>query len=363
MAPYEWKDRSREDHRGRGWGFRRFLLPFVLAAFLGLPVSSCSTGSESEVPVGGTLSYLQVDGVTDAIFVDNTLAIFPGLRGEAGANRSILYFADVSDPFRPHLLSNLRIEPIGETSSLFAVPSLKRVYLAHFFEGVVAVDYSDPSFPRIANVFNYPGYVPANYSLYCLTGHYPYLYVPYNDKFLQIYDLSTDPDDPVPLGRIDPFPYRAYDGAAKDNVLVFAEDGTSIFVVDVSDPWAPVLKSTFNTDGVNSRPNGAAIAPDGKSAWIPDTSNGLRKIDLTNLSNPLLSLRADEFPALKVSTEGNLIGLAQADLGMALLRDAGDTVDRIVEDKQLGYAMNIHLSGNYAYVAMRDGGIKIVRIR
>lgn len=309
-----------------------------------------------------------MEGVTDAVYVDESgkIAIFPGLTVENGKTRSTIYLADVSRPDAPVLLARLPIAPLGETSAFFALPSQKRLYLAHFVQGVVVVNYGDPTSPFISNIFAYPGYIPADYSVYCLFGKYPYLFVPYNFKRLQVYDLSTNPDDPAIVASIDPFPYRISDGAASDNILVMVADGTRILVADILGlPVSnPVLATSLETDGYESSPAGVSLSPDGKSAWVADFAKGLRKLDLADPSNVTVTARENDYAGtLKISRDGNLIGLARGSLGVSLLEESPSGLDLVAQDDSLGFAMNIHLSGNYAYVAMRDGGIKIVRVR
>lgn len=343
------------------------LFHVVIALSAGIAAFGCNASSDTEVPVGGTVSELRVRGLTDTVFFDESasVVIFPGLTNESGSTRSTIYFADVSRPASPRLVAQLRIDPIGETSAFFAVPALKRLYLAHFVQGVMVIDYSSPRSPRVTSTFNYPGFVPENYSLFCVAGRYPYLFAPFNKRRLQVYDLSRNPDHPDLPGKIEPFEYSVYDAAAAADTLLLVENGTRLFPVDVSDPSNPVLlKTDFTTDGDSSRPNGVALTDDGRTAWVADTSHGLIELDLSDRSNPGERRRkADAAPALKVSRDGNLIGIARGSEGISLVEERGGAFAEVAPDAAVGFAMNIFLSGNYGYVAMRDGGFKIIRIR
>ncbi|MEZ5357991.1 MAG: dockerin type I domain-containing protein [Candidatus Zixiibacteriota bacterium] len=151
-----------------------------------------------------------------------------------------LQILDVSDPGSPVLLSELFLE--GSRARKMEIVGMY-AYIAHEKVGLKVVDVSDPSSPVIVGHAEIPYEIPGVGFLSDIKVRGNFAYVAECDVALRVYDIS-DPTNPQQI---------SYTSAPRINIIeiggdyLYCIDIAEGNVIDISDPYSPVLVSGFDT--------------------------------------------------------------------------------------------------------------------
>lgn len=205
-----------------------------------------------------------------------------------------LQIYDISNPDAPALLSTLST---GDYSWDVWVHD-DFAYIADFNIGVSIADVSSPEAPQLVGSVTWADRYP---SAEILRGEGNTIYVAASDHGLIVIDIS-DPYDPVVASSYRPIRIGNAEGLAVRNGIAYLAQGSELelsvgdtqiefattidnglHIIDTSDPYAPQLISKLNFMGWVE---GVHIA--GKYVYITNGFNGVRSIDVDDLSHPSL---------------------------------------------------------------------------
>ncbi len=177
-------------------------------------------------------------------------------------------------------------------------------YVAAGSAGLVVVDVSNLSQPRIVGSLDTPG----NANDLRVVGDLAY--VADGTNGLLIVDVANS-DAPVLLGRANT-PGNATDVAVRGGFAYVADGSAGLAVIDVANPRVPVLRGQVDTPG-NAR--GVDVA-DGNRVVVADAESGVEVIDVTNPATPTIlggvHTRGSFSSAADVGVQGTLAYVADA---------------------------------------------------
>ncbi|MBD3334965.1 MAG: hypothetical protein GF355_05570, partial [Candidatus Eisenbacteria bacterium] len=170
----------------------------------------------------------------------------------------------------------------------------------------------------------------------------------------------TDPIDPAELGEDEAPAGSCYDVAVQGDYAYAAEASRGLYVLDVSDPFAPVEV------GRTDVPEAALdIVVDGDYAYIGDLSGGLIIFDVSDPTAPVQmgELAFGGGGASGVAVAGDLAYCAAHSNGLQIV-DVSDPNAPVLVG-QLGgldYTVNVSLTGDLAVLADFGGGMRVVDV-
>ncbi len=172
---------------------------------------------------------------------------------------------------------------------------------------------------------------------------------------LTAWDVS-DPTNFQPIG--------SFERAAAELIIAggvaYGAAGDDTLLIDVSDPADPALLGSVVSPG--SLVYGASA--DGGFAFLANSTQGLRVLDVTDVSNPVTigQLDTPDF-ALDVVTRGNLAFLATAFSGLSIVDISDPTSPSMIGSLDVfTYARRVVVHGDYAYVTELFDGVRVVDI-
>ena len=184
-----------------------------------------------------------------------------------------LWVVDISDPQSPHL------ESYGGLPGGSACIALENeyAYTANGNSGLKIVNIENPSSPWVAGSFQSDGYARSLFvksrKVYLIDLHWP-------SFDMKIIDTSI-PGYPVLLGQCDIG--FASDISVSDN-FAYVAGYDSLMIIDVSDPYNPVMISAVETQDEDDR--FFAILTSGNYAFLAAEWNGLQVFDINNSLEP-----------------------------------------------------------------------------
>jgi hypothetical protein len=153
-------------------------------------------------------------------------------------------------------------------------------------------------------------------------------------------------------------PGTAY-GVAVSGTYAYVADGSSLQVIDISDPQNPGVLGSVATPG-----NAWAVAVSGSYVYVADDDYGLQVVDISNPASPQIVGAADtpNF-AYGVAVSGGHAYVADAASGLQVIDISNPTIPQIVGSADTpGIAEGIAVRGTYAYIADGDSGLQLVDI-
>jgi hypothetical protein len=230
-------------------------------------------------------------------------------------------------------------------------------YIADADEGLVVVDITDPSNPRMAGSVNTPG---SAFGVAVLGG-YAYVIVPYSG--LQVIDI-TNPESPQIVGSVDSTGPQVWRIAVSGS-YAYVGDFYSLDVIDVTDPKNPFIVGSVDTpDGFQD------IAVSGSYAYLA-VGDGLQVIDVTDPTNPIIS-GSVETPggAYGVAVVGSYAYLATNTgwpapvVGSLQIIDIADPNDPQIIHSVVtpGEVFDVAVLDSYTYLAVRGVGLMVVDV-
>ncbi|MGC9395308.1 MAG: tandem-95 repeat protein, partial [Anaerolineae bacterium] len=247
-----------------------------------------TTGSLTFTPVAGqsgtaTVAVTVTDGLSATVrtFLVTVFAP-PSLLAYVAAGEAGLLIVDVSIPTKPRLTSTYDTPGFARSVAL----SGTLAYVADCYHGLRIVDVSDPTAPQPAGDYNTQGYA----NDVAIFGHYAYVAdITYG---LQIIDVAY-PAAPQVAGQYRP------SGVSIMGVIVAASDPPGhlyaylttrvqgLLIVDVTDPANPHFV------GRASIGYGRDVEVHDSYAYVTGGIDGLRLVDVTDPANPQTIARAN----------------------------------------------------------------------
>ena len=244
-------------------------------------------------------SYALADGVSAFQVVDNHAYVVQGERVD---------ILDVSTPSQPVLCGSYEAQ--SQVQSL----CVRSNYAYVAATAVEIVNVSDPTHPSRVGTWN--GY--AGWGGIVVNGSY--LYGP-NTVWPNTPDQRTDlvvvnasnPASLVEVGRLEYF----YGGlVSSTDHLVFATSGSSLTIIDVSNPFQPIQVGYYTCDDTI-----ADVEVVGQYVYLATTWAGVEVLDLSQPSEPVSVARyATPGRAVGVRVRGSCVYLADAAWGLVVLR-------------------------------------------
>ncbi|WP_321431112.1 PKD domain-containing protein [uncultured Methanolobus sp.] len=262
-----------------------------------------------------------------------------------------LVVLDITNPATPVVTSVY--DSIGDALNL--VLDDNYVYIADDYNGLVIVNIDEPTKPISESIFNMEG----NTEDVAVMDKYAYVIGTHG---LTIIDV-TDPSSPILKES-----YHTNGSAQavylKGNYAYVADGINGLVIVDVTNPSSPLLVGSYDTAG-----SANDIEIEGNYAYIADEENGLTIVDISNPTKPILSGICDTGDyAFGVSVEGNYAYVTDFVRGLVIVDVTDKTAPVIVgtyyigNSPSIGWAEDVCINGDYAYVAWSDG-LLIVNIK
>lgn len=220
------------------------------------------------------------------------------------ANDAGLIVVDVSNPSKPKKLGSWFDTTCSESVSI----DNEIAYLAHGDQGLEILDLSDPSAPFVTEHFSAAGHVRAvgvkDQIAFLANGY----------KGVKVVDVS-DSNNVKTLSELKT--YRALDIDVVGDYAHVADDWAGYKLIDISNPKAPKLVSSFDTPGYAE-----GLHATERYVYVAVGDGGLQILDLLN---PVLP---QEISLVKLE----------------------------------GYAYGVFVQGSYAYLAAGKGGLVVIDI-
>ncbi len=229
--------------------------------------------------------------------------------------------------------------------------------LAYVGEGprLTVLDVSDPAQPAALGKSEI---LPEQIDDIAVEGNYAYVVGRYTWG-LRIFDIS-DPGNPHQIGY-HYTPGQSRSVAVAGNFAYVADGIGGLRIFDIANPAAPTAAGFYDTDGY---PKGVAVQ--GDYAYLTDGSNAL--LQIVDISDPFVPIGLGSFSSLwnevyGIAVSGNYAYVAAANEGLRIfdISDPATPTDTGYADS--GYAYDVALDGDYAYVSGDwRGGMRIINI-
>lgn len=179
----------------------------------------------------------------------------------------------------------------------------------------------------------------------------------------------ADPSNPTLVGSYTPSQNASYrEIMMAGNYVYMAMDSLGFLIIDVSNPTAPSLVRTVNTSDPGPTPSPYGFYLDGSVLYVSDYYNGLKIYNASSLSNPsLLS------PYLSGSSLGwdlekrdDYIFLARGDYGLQVIDVSNPSAPAIAAELDYYHwsarSVAINLRDDYAFMAAGEAGMHVIDI-
>jgi PGF-pre-PGF domain-containing protein len=287
------------------------------------------------------LDTLDIDGSPQEVAVSGNYAYVVSRVYSDEEYRNTLEIVDITDPVSTTIVGSY--DSYGYTSIIDVEGNY--AYMADVSEGLIILNVTDPSFPKIEGSIN------GSTSDVAISGNYAYTV---SDGYLTIQNI-TDPRAPTPVSK-----YGSYDIIEKiaisgdyayleTTVYLADEYHDRLEIVDISNATAPVYKSTYFGDDKDSM---NSIAVSGNHAYIADDYGGFMKVDVTNPNSPELAHKYDSAGSVSdVAVAGDYAYLAESGNGL-VIADISDQSSPTFKGSYDSFddAYKVEVSGNYAYL-------------
>ncbi len=290
------------------------------------------------------------------------LAVTGGRAYVIGDSDPGLQIIDVSDSENPTIIENIEnLDEIDYTAKDLAVTG-NRAYVVSGSDGLQVIDVSIPASPRITGTTYELGYTEA----VVVIGDTAYVASSYG---LQLIDIRN-PANPTVIGfedipgSMDVVVVRpkAYVTSKVWNYDLRKYDPGRLYVIDISNPSNPVIEDNMET--LLGSATGLAVIKD--TAYISDESGSLQAIDVSDPEN-LTSIDVIPVPgpARDVAVVEHKAYVAWGDRdndnkeyfgGLCVINVSNPANLSIIESENMdiGYADCLTVTGNTAYVMLRE---------
>ncbi|MBT7082323.1 MAG: hypothetical protein HN929_12835, partial [Chloroflexi bacterium] len=150
-----------------------------------------------------------------------------------------------------------------------------------------------------------------------------------------------------------------------DGNTAYVSDGSyGLKIMDVSDPSNPLLKGSLDTAG---SVRAVALSADGNTAYVADRYSGLQIVDVSDSSNPqpLAVFDTNERARnISLSADGNIVYVAVRSSGLQAINISDPANPALVGTFATdAHGVTLSADGGTAYVASVDSGLQIIDIR
>ncbi len=248
------------------------------------------------------------------------------------------------------------------------------LYMADEKKGLHIIDVSNPHSPVRTGLYETTPVTPRG-DLY-VSGHYAYLYIDEDDtkSRMEIVDIS-DPSAPTLAGTYE----TDYDSGriyVSGKYAYILSPGNGMHIVDISNPTTPTLVGTYETDRSLSYMYYAYLVKKRNYVYITVNKKGLVVVDVSNPASPVEVCYSDYLPDDHNSyrpgpmhVDGNYLYITDryscdewpdymGRLTVMDISDRGSPVKTGSVDYP-GITKALHVTGNYAYVAMDRKGLTV----
>lgn len=353
---------GRETEAYVSYGGSMYLLDLTLPGF---PAWSITPVQFSDILVIDNMAYLvnedgfeiwDVSNVQSPQFVASVEAPYAnelyidGNYAYVSADRNGLYILDISDPVQPEIISQIPGYGWAAASTVYDGVA----YIAHSFDGLMAVDVSDPyvNGPELIST------LPTNGETRDVQVKNNMVYFADWTGGLRIVDYS----DPAAPDEISTIPMQAWRVALGDNNMLFVMDANpnnpdTLKIYDVSDPASPQFMSQFTFD---------------ESAWeikyqdgylyVAEYQSGLHILDVSDPLDPQEVASIDLPSVLDVWVQGSIAYVTSNDWdGGFVTVDISDPENpqtlQIYNPSGWFHPFYVSVSGSYAYVTLNFGEV------
>lgn len=286
------------------------------------------------------------DMLQDIVVSENKAYIAAGAAG--------LVIADVSDPTQPAILGTWQSSGYAEGLALMG----KYVYLADGSYGLRVIDVSNPVSPKETGAALSVNYV------YDAVASGNYIYAAAGESGLIVLDVK-DPSQPVQVSQLE-FSGNAYEVALSGNNVFIADAWAGVQVVDISTPQKPVLVATAATGGWS-----LGVAVFGKKLVSANGAQGSDVFDISDPANPKLlssylkEKNESDTNVRRVFIDNDTAYVADTLNGLRILDISHPKlyITQIGLFNQLSYARRLVLKGDYIYLAAgNEGAMYVINI-
>lgn len=269
-----------------------------------------------------------------------------------GAGAGGLVTVDVSDPSAPQIMGNYpdlvatNVVISGTTAYVVDSRDLK----------VLAVDVSNPSSPQLVDSTVLTG-IPNDLAVIG-----SYLYVTVGEAGLDIFLLDPATGEIVSYQATQDTPGVAYDVAAAGLHAYVADGRSGLRIVDVLTALgSPVEVGFYQTLG-----EALGLDVSGHHAYVAAEENGLSVMDLADVTNPV-HIGSVDTPgdAQSVVAGATRATIADGHGGLVVVDITNPANPLLLGQQNLpasGYAWDIAVQGNYAYVAAESEGMQVIDV-
>jgi len=254
---------------------------------------------------------------------------------------------DISDPRAMYSVGTLTGHSWSRDVAV-AQPYAYVAYASSEFRGLQIVDVGDPTSPSVVTEIATGG----NANQVVLRGDFAY--VAAADSGLRIIDISN-PQVPVLAGTLDT-PGVAWGVDLGDSIACIASADSGLHVVDIVDPTNPQLLGSVDTPGMAW---GAAVS--GTYVYVADRMGGLHVVDIANPMAPVIIHTDPTVDPNRVKVVGNLLYVQEFDHLTIMEVTAPESLQRIGWTPGLPFAVTgFALSGTLAYLTIDVGYIHVL---
>ena len=300
------------------------------------------------------IGHLYTPGRATSINISGTYA-YVTIRYES--NRGLLAILDMTDPLKPLIVGYHAMPGV----SFHIKISEGHVYVTHALETAAILEILDVTHltnPTMIASRNVSGTANGIY----VSGNYAYTAIGNeNGKgSLDIMDIS-DPVNPVKTGFCNT-PGDAYSINVSGNYAYVADGQAGLQVIDISNPAKPIIIGSVDTPGF-----AFAVHVSGNYAYVADGDAGLQVIDVSNPSNPIIagSLAPLGYAFYGVYVSGKYAYVIDWDTGLLVIDVTTPAIPTVVGScNAVSATGGVYVSGNYAYVVdyFAHPGLAIVDI-
>jgi hypothetical protein len=286
------------------------------------------------------VSTLNTTGTAAGVAVDGDWAyVADGTNG--------LVIADVSDPVMPVIVATLGLVDRARDVAVDG----DWVYVADTLGGMHVVDVHDPANPVLVDT-QVP---PVSARAIVVAGEYAYV-ADFTDG-LRVLEISTR-RQPLTTGTMVTTTHLATDLEIAGDYVYGTNTSNGITVFDASDPLAPVLLASCDTD----QAMGLDLA--GDHLYVADTYGGLKVVDVSDPAHPVsVGSYAGTGAYYDVTAVGDYLLVANQATGLTVLNITNPAVPTYVANLAThDWAFEIVVAGNVAYVADYRSGLTVVDI-
>ncbi|MBI4651111.1 S8 family serine peptidase [Candidatus Desantisbacteria bacterium] len=274
------------------------------------------------------INDLDTPGFTFGVYVSGNYAyVADGISG--------LQIIDISDPNNLNIVGSVDTPGIADKVCV----SGNYAYIADGDSGLQIIDISNPVNPNITGNIDTPGYA----SGINISGNYAYIADGFGSG-LQIIDISN-PFNPNIVGSV-VTPNNATSVYITGN-YAYVADGYAggLQIINIGDPFNPIIVGS-----VSSLDYAQEIYVSDNYAYLADGNSGLKIIDISNKSNPVI---------VKTQRIFNISGLYKFDnylyavggYGLQVI-DISDPLNaKTVDTVNNGYSTGVFVTSNYIYIA------------